>query len=31
MGDEVRFTEASLNKIADEAVTVFVRAYGLPN
>jgi AcrR family transcriptional regulator len=28
LGDQFRFTEASLNKMADDGVTAFVRAYG---
>lgn len=29
IGDEMRFTEASLEKFADEGVTAFLRAYGI--
>jgi TetR/AcrR family transcriptional repressor of mexJK operon len=31
LGDEISFTEAALNRYADEGVAVFLRAYGFPD
>jgi TetR/AcrR family transcriptional repressor of mexJK operon len=31
LGDEISFTEAALNRYADEGVTTFLRSYGFPD